>query len=160
MLEELKPSLHRARWIDHIYQRLLTLAENRYFEFDNVRDILLLSYTLSSNDRLIDRFDERLLEISDHLTLDDWFTILMNKSKFKRRDRTMIRAACYHLMKLTEGSLFPLDKIKDCLSACARLNLHDRAFLERLIRCVYEQVHRIKDPLIVSSLITDGRDHW
>jgi hypothetical protein len=129
---------------------LLTLAEGRYFEFDNIRDILLLTYKLSYNDRLINRLDERILEISDSLTFDDWFKILINKSMLKRRDRTIIRAACYHLLKLSESSLFPLDKLKDCLLACAMLNVYDKSFLERLVRDAFEQVNNIKDPFIVS----------
>ena len=72
--------------------------------------------------------DRRILEIMDSLTFDDWFKILINKSMLKRRDRTIIRAACYHLLKLSESSLFPLDKLKDCLLACAMLNVHEKAF--------------------------------
>jgi hypothetical protein len=68
----------------------------------------------------------------------------------KRRDRTIIRAACYHLLKSSESFLFPLDKLKDCLLACAMLNVHEKSFLERLIRDAYEQVNNIKDPFIVS----------
>ena len=132
---------------------MLTLAEGRYFEFDNIRDILALTYKLSYNDRLINRLDERILEISDSLTFDDWFKILINKSMLKRRDRTIIRAACYHLLKLSESSLFPLDKLKDCLLACAMLNVYDKLFLERLIRDAFEQVNNIKDPFIVSAFI-------
>jgi hypothetical protein len=137
---------------------LLTLAEGRYFEFDNIRDILLLTYKLSYNDRLINRLDERILEISDSLTFDDWFKILINKSMLKRRDRTIIRAACYHLLKLSESSLFPLDKLKDCLLACAMLNVYDKSFLERLVRDAFEQVNNIKDPFIVSFfLLSENR---
>jgi hypothetical protein len=97
----------------------------------------------------MNRLDERILEISDSLTFDDWFKILINKSMLKRRDRTIIRAACYHLIKLSESFLFPIDKLKDCLLACAMLNVHDKPFLERLIRDTYEQVNAINDPFIV-----------
>ncbi len=93
--------------------------------------------------------DERILEISDSLTFDDWLKILINKSMLKRRDRTIIRAACYHLLKLSESFLFPLDKLKDSLLACAMLNVYDKPFLERLIRDAYEQVNYINDPFIV-----------
>jgi hypothetical protein len=145
----LKPSRHTAQWIHRTYNRLLALAEGRYFEFDNVRDILAMTYKLSYNDRLINRLDERILEISDTLTFDDWFKVLVNKSMLKRRDRTVIRAACYHLLKLSDSSLFPLDKLKDCLLACAMLNVHEKNFLERLIRDAYEQVNELKDPFVV-----------
>ena len=148
----MKSSRHAAQWIHRIYNRLLALAEGRYFEFDNIRDILALTHKLSFNDRLIHRLDERILEITDTLTFDDWFKILINKSMLKRRDRTIIRAACYHLLKLSESFLFPLDKLKDCLLACAMLNVHEKTFLERLIRDAYEQVNSLNDPLIVSSL--------
>jgi hypothetical protein len=47
----------------------LALAEDRCFEFDNIRDILALTHKLSYNDRLINRLDEKSLEISDSLTL-------------------------------------------------------------------------------------------
>ena len=146
----MKSARHTAQWIHRVYNRLLTLAEGRYFEFDNIRDILSLTYKLSHNDRLISRLDERILEISDSLVFDDWFKILINKSMLKRRDRTIIRAACYHLLKLSESSLFPLEKLKDCLLACAMLNVHDKTFLERLIRDAFEQVSSLKDPFIVS----------
>jgi hypothetical protein len=114
---------------------------------------LALTYKLSYNDRLINRLDERILEITDSLTFDDWFKILINKSMLKRRDRTIIRAACYHLLKLSESFAFPLDKLKDCLLACAMLNVHEKSFLERLTRDAYEQVNNIKDPFIVSIFI-------
>lgn len=149
ILEEIKVSRYTAQWVQRIYNRLLSLAEGRYFEFNNIRDILTLTYKLSYNDRLISRFDERILEISDTLTFDDWFKVLINKSMLKRRDRTVIRAACYHLLKLSESSLFPLDKIKDCLLACAMLNVYDKSFLERLVRDAFEQVHDLKDPFMV-----------
>ena len=131
----------------------MALADGRYFEFDNIRDILTLTHQLPYNDRLINHFDERILDISDSLTFDDWFRILINKSMLKRRDRTIIRAACYHLLKLSESSLFPLDKLKDCLSSCAMLNVYDKLFLERLVRDLYEQVKNIDDPLTVSKHI-------
>ncbi|CAF0842002.1 unnamed protein product [Rotaria sordida] len=154
ILEELKSSRHTTQWIHRIYNRLLALAEGRYFEFDNIRDILALTYKLSYNDRLINRLDERILEISDTLTFDDWFKILINKSILKRRDRTIIRAACYHLLKLSESFLFPLDKIKDCLFACAMLNVYEKSFLERLIRDAYEQINNINDQFIFQSIVT------
>jgi hypothetical protein len=69
---------------------------------------------------------------------------------FKRRDRTIIRAACYHLIKLSESFLFPLNKLNDCLLACALLNVYDKSFLERLIRDTYEQINDIKDSFIIS----------
>ena len=145
-------SRHTAQWIHRTYNRLLSLAEGRYFEFDNIRDILSLTYKLSYNDRLINRLDERVLEIADSLTFDDWFKVLINKSMLKRRDRTVIRAACYHLLKLSDSSVFPLDKIKDSLLACAMLNVYDKPFLERLTRDAYEQVQELKDPFTVNSL--------
>ncbi|CAF4670423.1 unnamed protein product [Rotaria sp. Silwood1] len=154
ILEELKSSRHTTQWIHRIYNRLLALAEGRYFEFDNIRDILALTHKLSYNDRLINRLDERILEISDTLTFDDWFKILINKSMLKRRDRTIIRAACYHLLKLSESFLFPLDKLKDCLLACAMLNVYDKSFLERLIRDAFEQINNINDPFIFQSIVT------
>ena len=145
-------SRHTAQWIHRTYNRLLSLAEGRYFEFDNIKDILSLTYKLSYNDRLINRLDERVLEIADSLTFDDWFKVLINKSMLKRRDRTVIRAACYHLLKLSDSSVFPLDKIKDSLLACSMLNVYDKPFLERLTRDAYEQVQELKDPFMVSSL--------
>ncbi|CAF3829191.1 unnamed protein product [Adineta steineri] len=154
ILEELKSSRHTAQWIHRIYNRLLALAEGRYFEFDNIRDILALTHKLSYNDRLINRLDERILEISDSLTFDDWFKILINKSMLKRRDRTIIRAACYHLLKLSDSFLFPIDKLKDSLLACAMLNVYDKPFLERLTRDAYEQINHINDPFILQSIIT------
>ncbi|CAF2673913.1 unnamed protein product [Rotaria sp. Silwood2] len=154
ILEELKSSRHTTQWIHRVYNRLLALAEGRYFEFDNIRDILALTHKLSYNDRLINRLDERILEISDTLTFDDWFKILVNKSMLKRRDRTIIRAACYHLLKLSESFLFPLDKLKDCLLACAMLNVYEKSFLERLIRDAYEQINNINDPFIFQSIVT------
>ena len=75
--------------------------------------------------------------------------MLVNKSILKRRDRTVIRAACYHLLKLSEASLFPLEKIKDCLLACAMLNVYDKGFLERLVRDTNEQINNLKDPFLV-----------
>ncbi|UJR30035.1 hypothetical protein I4U23_017580 [Adineta vaga] len=154
ILDDLKSTRHTAQWIHRVYNRLLALAEGRYFEFDNIRDILALTHKLSFNDRLINRLDERILELSDNLTFDDWFKILINKSMLKRRDRTIIRAACYHLLKLSESFLFPLDKLKDSLLACAMLNVYDKPFLERLVRDAYEQVNHINDPFILQSIIT------
>lgn len=154
ILEELKSSRHTAQWIHRIYNRLLSLAEGRYFEFDNIRDILALTHKISYNDRLIQRLDERILELTDNLTFDDWFKILINKSMLKRRDRTIIRAACYHLLKLSESFVFPLEKIKDCLLACAMLNVHDKNFLERLVRDAFEQVKQFDDPFILQSIVT------
>ncbi|CAF1091432.1 unnamed protein product [Adineta ricciae] len=154
ILDELKASRHTAQWIHRVYNRLLALAEGRYFEFDNIRDILALTHKLSYNDRLINRLDERILEITDTLTFDDWFKILINKSMLKRRDRTIIRAACYHLLKLSDSFLFPIEKIKDCLLACAMLNVYDKPFLERLTRDAYEQVHLINDTFMLQSIIT------
>jgi hypothetical protein len=63
--------------------RRLALVEGRYFELDNIRDILALTHKLSFNDRLINRLDERILERTDSLTFDDWFKILINKSMLK-----------------------------------------------------------------------------
>ncbi len=83
ILEELKSSRHKTQWIHRIYNRRLTLAEGRYFELDNIRDILALTHKLSFNDRLINRLDERILERTDSLTFDDWFKILINKSMLK-----------------------------------------------------------------------------
>ncbi|CAF3689928.1 unnamed protein product [Rotaria socialis] len=154
ILEELKSSRHTAQWIHRIYNRLLALAEGRYFEFDNIRDIIALTHKLSYNDRLINRLDERILEISDTLVFDDWFKILVNKSMLKRRDRTVIRAACYHLLKLSESFLFPLEKLKDCLLACSMLNVYDKSFLERLIRDAFEQINNINDPFVFQSIVT------
>jgi len=71
----------------------------------------------------------------------------------KRRDRTIIRAACYHLLKLAESFVFPIEKIKDCLLACAMLNIREKNFLERLSRDAFEQIKQINDPFIVSFFL-------
>ncbi|CAF1341928.1 unnamed protein product, partial [Didymodactylos carnosus] len=151
ILDLLKLHRHTAQWLHHIYNRLLTLAEGRYFEFDNIRDILAITYKLSYNDRLINRLDERILEIAETLTYDDWYKILINKSMLKRRDRTILRAACYHLLK---SPILPLDKIRDSLFACSMLSIHDKIFLEKLIQDAYQQANDINDPFMLHSLVT------
>jgi len=154
LLEELTTIRCRTQWIHSIQQHLSSQAQIRSSEFENIRDILSICSKLSDDDRLIDRFDERLLDISDHLSFDDWFSILHHKSTSKRRDRTMIRAAFHHLTKLSDGTLISLEKIKDCLAASSKLNIPDRNFLERLINDAFVQIHQLENPSILPSLIT------
>ncbi|CAF4756163.1 unnamed protein product, partial [Rotaria sp. Silwood2] len=42
-----------------------------YLEFNNIRDILALTYKLLYNDCLINRLDERILETSNNEIFDD-----------------------------------------------------------------------------------------
>ena len=150
MIEELRNKCEKHQWIKQIYQCLLSLAEKRYFEFENIHDILIVSHRSSTNGRLSNLLDERILNITDQLSVDDWLKILNNKSTLKRGDRMIIRAASYNLLKLTESVLLPLEKIKDCLFVCTKSNMHDKTLLERLTRNAYQQIHQINDLSIVS----------
>ena len=98
-----------------IYQRLLTLAQSRYFEFDSINDILLLCSELSSGDHLIHLLDERILKISDRLSLNNQLNILNNETYLKRRDRTVIGTACHPLLKRFD-SLFTFPRENPRLS--------------------------------------------
>lgn len=68
LLEDRHPYCQETKSISRIHRRLLTLAESRHFEVESIGDILLFSSKFSRNIRLIDRLNNRIVQIGAHLS--------------------------------------------------------------------------------------------
>lgn len=106
-------------------------------------NILMAMKLFSRNAEFVSSLDQKILRLSEQLSVTNWIDLLITKSILRQRDVSILEAAAHQLIALDkEQNKLSLENVQQALLSCGILSFMDEKFESHLIGCLNNALKR------------------